>query len=61
MELQTFPGGNEMPALFGVTHCHVSQEGMYAHMHDHWVLGHEGHFVVMSFNVLGRIMRVPMY
>ena len=32
-----------------------------AHTHDVWVFDHEGHFVVMSFNVLGRIMHVPMY
>ena len=31
------------------------------HTHDHWVLDHEGHFVVMSFNVIGRIMHVPTY
>ena len=27
----------------------------------HWVLDHEGHFFVMSFNVVGLIMHIPMY
>ena len=50
MLLNVLSGGRRWPNLA----CSM-------HTHDHWVLDHEGHFVVMSFNVIGRIMHVPTY
>ena len=40
---------------------YLKKERTRVYMHNDWVLDHKRHFVVMSFNVLGRTMRVTVY